>query len=77
MRHDERLLITEHNSNRLKRLGMHQVFDLVGDHRVEVSRLRDEGKMETANDEMELPGRTRRVERSPRLGSESGCSRQR
>jgi hypothetical protein len=59
MRHDERLLITEHNPNRSKRLGVHQAFDLISDHRGEVSRIRDEGKMETANDERRELGSVR------------------
>ena len=32
MRHDERLLVAEHNPNRSKGCGMHQLFDLIGDH---------------------------------------------
>ena len=46
MRHDESLLVAEYNPNRLKGLGMHQLFDLISDHQLELSRIRGEGKRE-------------------------------
>ena len=47
MRHDESLLVAENNANRLKRLGMHQFFNLICDHRIEAIPVSAEGKWET------------------------------
>ena len=35
---NQRLLVSQHEPNRLKRVGSHQIFDLIGDHLLELSR---------------------------------------
>jgi hypothetical protein len=35
---NERLLISQHDPNRLKRVGLHHFFDRIGDHLLEFSR---------------------------------------
>ena len=47
MRHNERLLLPEHDPNRAKRLGMHQFFNLISDHRIEITHISAQGKGET------------------------------
>ena len=44
VRHDESLLVAENDPNRVKRFSMHHLFDLIGNHRFEFSRIPGAGK---------------------------------
>ena len=54
MRHDERLLVAEHNPNRTKRCGVHQLLDLIGDHGDEVSRRSWRRQVGNSEDRMKI-----------------------
>ena len=55
---DKRFLVAEHDANRSERLRVHQVFDLIGDHRVKLAVLvmKASGKPPTRKESLR-PGR--------------------